>query len=389
MLAYYEAARASIRHDASLGAALEEQFRSFLRNYLPLKYGVSCGEVAAFYRERSGQRDIVIYDALEHQPIWPGEYRVFPVENVYAVIEVTSTLTRKKLKEDATKISEVKRLVRHWETMTFFKPDGMPIQVPAPIPYGAVVAFGCNQSLEAVKSWLEDFDKVIQPREWVNLVCILGQGLVVRWSPDHFKEVLYPYQIQGNEEVWTLKEGENTLLEFLDRLIKAMNSIVLRPVDLRRYFSGYRLIGEHVVRVWKREPVEQICVQCKKTWNWAELIDAQFIDQIVAEKDRWPVMSYEEAFRRIAKEELLGDEPSYKRKCRVVDPDDHLKKNDFPPQEYWTLDDEGKEITIKGPQGLLEIEIDGTTFLVPSVYLDRLYPNPCPQCRMNEYLTRD
>jgi hypothetical protein len=201
LLAYYEAARASIKHDASLGAALEEQFRSLLRNHLPPRYGVSSGEVAAFYRERSGQRDIVIYDALELQPIWPGEYRVFPVENVYAVLEVTTTLTKRKLKEDALKIAEVKRLVRNWETTTVFKPDGTLVQVPAPIPYGAIVAFGCDQSLETVKSWVEDFDKVMQPREWVNLVCILGQGLVVRWSPDLFKEVIYPHQIQGNEKV--------------------------------------------------------------------------------------------------------------------------------------------------------------------------------------------
>jgi hypothetical protein len=156
--------------------------------------------------------------------------------------------------------------------------------------------------------------------------------------------------------------------------------MILRPVDLRKYFSGYRLIGEHVVRVWKREPAEQICIRCKKAWNWAERIDAPFIDQIVAGKDRWPVMSYEEASRRIVKAELLGGEPFYKRKYRVVDPDDHLQKDDFPPQEYWTLDDEGNEITRKGPPGLPEIEIDGTTFLVPSVCLDRLYPNPCPKC---------
>ncbi|MCL6641948.1 MAG: hypothetical protein K6T71_01300 [Candidatus Bipolaricaulota bacterium] len=57
------------------------------------------------------------------------------------------------------------------------------------------------------------------------------------------EEVIYPNQIQGNKEIWTLEEAENTLLEFTDRLIKAMNSMILRSVDLRRYFSGYRLRG--------------------------------------------------------------------------------------------------------------------------------------------------
>jgi hypothetical protein len=385
LLAYYEAARASIKHDAGLGAALEEQFRSFLRNHLPRRYGVSSGEVAAFYRERSGQRDIIIYDALEHQPIWPGEYRVFPIENVYAVLEITTTLTKQKLKKDALKIREVKRLVRDWESTTACTLDGKLVKMPAPIPYGAIVAFGCNQSLEAVKSWVEDLDKVIiQPRERVNLICILGQGLITRWSPDRFKEVIYPHQIQGNEEVWTLEEAENTLLEFIDRLIKAMNSMILRPVDLRKYFSGYRLIGEHVVRVWKRESVEQICIRCKKAWNWAERIDPQFIDQIIANKDRWPVMSYEEAVRKITKVQPSGDEPYYKNRYPVVDPDNHLQRDDFPPQEYWTLDDKGNEVTIKGPPGLQEIEIDGIVFLLPSVYNDRLYPRPCPNCGVSE-----
>jgi len=95
-------------------------------------------------------------------------------------------------------------------------------------------------------------------------------------------------------------------------------------------------------------------------------------------------MSYEEAFRKITKAQLLGEEPYYKNKYPVVDPDNHLQRGDFPPQDYWTLDDRGNVVTRKGPPGLQEIEIDGIVFLLPSVYNDHLYPRPCPNCGVSE-----
>lgn len=96
LLARLEAVRKTISHSGEKGRALENELCNLLRAFLPSEYGLSTGFVA--YRSSKGvklssQLDIIVYDALRCGPIARlGSCDVFPLEAVYAYIEVKSSL---------------------------------------------------------------------------------------------------------------------------------------------------------------------------------------------------------------------------------------------------------------------------------------------------------
>ena len=63
ILAKYEQS-SSIYHQGDKGENREEFLIEFLREHLPLKYGITKGEVMTIHGERSHAIDIIIYDAL-------------------------------------------------------------------------------------------------------------------------------------------------------------------------------------------------------------------------------------------------------------------------------------------------------------------------------------
>jgi hypothetical protein len=71
---------------------------SFLRDHLPERFSVMKGEVIDYRDERTGQLDLIIYDSHTSSPVAKGEENVLiPVEALYAVIEVKTTLTDAEL----------------------------------------------------------------------------------------------------------------------------------------------------------------------------------------------------------------------------------------------------------------------------------------------------
>lgn len=91
-----DAVRAALRHSGEKGRALEHQAASFLRSFLPAEYGISGGFVAyhgSHGVKLSKQLDIIIYDAVRGGPLARLETcDVFPVEAVYAYVEVKASL---------------------------------------------------------------------------------------------------------------------------------------------------------------------------------------------------------------------------------------------------------------------------------------------------------
>ena len=96
LLARLEAVRKTISHAGEKGRSLENEVSRILRSFLPSEYGLSSGFIA--YRSSDGvklspQLDIIIYDALRCCPIARlCSCDVFPIEAVYAYIEVKASL---------------------------------------------------------------------------------------------------------------------------------------------------------------------------------------------------------------------------------------------------------------------------------------------------------
>ncbi|HCG5532451.1 TPA: hypothetical protein NJ015_004719 [Vibrio parahaemolyticus] len=174
-------------HQGVKGSANEQALINILEKFLPKKYSISTGIVIDRHGVQSRQCDIVIYDAFNYPEVFgQTPIKFFPVDFVYAVIEVKTNLDRNKLLEACENIRSVKALdiVRDsfrvvpteaaeeisddtviWENVTTTKPQGF------------VFAFGSKaKSFETFEKWLE-------PRESIELapnhVFCLDQGFLV------------------------------------------------------------------------------------------------------------------------------------------------------------------------------------------------------------------
>lgn len=113
MLADFDKIHSQIKHAGKRGTEREEGLRRFLEAYLPTRYAVSHGEIVDSNGETSRECDLVIYDSTRCPLLLSSEdYRVFPAEPVFAVVEVKSVLTKPELEDALTKINSVKKLGR-------------------------------------------------------------------------------------------------------------------------------------------------------------------------------------------------------------------------------------------------------------------------------------
>src|SRR5690348_6721942 len=101
------------KHPVGKGDNREAALREFLKEYLPKRYSVGRGEIISSGNIVSKQCDIVIYDAEFCPSLIVSEHHaLYPLESVYGVIEVKSTLTAQDLDMAYENIRSVKELVR-------------------------------------------------------------------------------------------------------------------------------------------------------------------------------------------------------------------------------------------------------------------------------------
>ena len=97
----------TISHKPGQGGEREELVRQFLREHLPLRYGVVNGEVRDLNNRRSTQFDGLVIDRLNHpKPYEEKSFQVVPIESLYATIEVKKNLDRRAISESVDAISK-------------------------------------------------------------------------------------------------------------------------------------------------------------------------------------------------------------------------------------------------------------------------------------------
>lgn len=94
MLRYFKGWEQDLPHQGEKGGIRERRVVDLLSKYLPKRYGIGTGHIIDSKGGMSNQTDIVIYDAFNGMalPI-DNDYSLFPIECVYAAIEVKSKLT--------------------------------------------------------------------------------------------------------------------------------------------------------------------------------------------------------------------------------------------------------------------------------------------------------
>lgn len=104
-------AGALFRSPTDIGEIRAESIRNFLESLLPATYSVGVGEVIDSHGGHTHEQDVVVYDNASCSVFaWPNSpLHLFPIESVYAVIEVKSILANpNEAIEQATRVRELK-----------------------------------------------------------------------------------------------------------------------------------------------------------------------------------------------------------------------------------------------------------------------------------------
>ena len=111
---------AAIRHDfamhrGAVGDHREKLVANFLKEHLPKRFGVRRGFAISLDEVFSNQADILIVDDQNNAPLYPGDsHELWPVESVYAIIEVKSRLSPRDLEDAVEKCRRFKQLKRNF-----------------------------------------------------------------------------------------------------------------------------------------------------------------------------------------------------------------------------------------------------------------------------------
>ncbi|MEW6493468.1 MAG: DUF6602 domain-containing protein [Cyanobacteriota bacterium] len=196
------------QHQGLKGEGNEIILRELLKNFIPKKYSIGTGVVIDRKGNQSRQCDIIIYDNFLYPSFLSlSTVHLFPVEIVYATIEVKTTLNTKSAKEALENIASVRKLgviSDKWYHLSEGESVSMIERTPSP-PIGYVFAYSSKTpKFETFKNWF------IPPPEanfldFPFLVGCLDQGLVrftslipqIGVKPD---AMAFPLRISG--KVW-------------------------------------------------------------------------------------------------------------------------------------------------------------------------------------------
>jgi hypothetical protein len=187
-------------HQGLKGEGNENALKNLLIKFLPKKYGIGTGIVIDRNGKQSKQCDIIIYDNQNYPELLSlTSVKLFPVDLVYAVIEVKTKLDSEKSKIAIDNIKSVKKLdfikasfrtiptepinVLSGDTEFFGDQDSSP-------PIGIVFAYkSSTNNLDTFINWFSANDSKLY-KEYPSHVFCLDQCLLII---GHQKRDLIPY----------------------------------------------------------------------------------------------------------------------------------------------------------------------------------------------------
>lgn len=240
------------KHNLTKGQNREGRLRAFLKEKLPGQYGVGTGEI--IYRDGglSPQTDIVIYDKLKCPVLYAEESLLLPIDGTHGIIEVKSYLGREELRDAALKIKNYKEHAPR-DLAILKKTEHLTLARPAR-PFGIVFAYQLKSgSLESLSTtWMEINEEVGLVNNWVNLISVLGEGLIfiTKPKPDGTDEPLIDTDAlvqftlaaqegknDGNVISRWIRMGDDSLMWFYFYLNVVLSRTPVLPVDIGRYIN--------------------------------------------------------------------------------------------------------------------------------------------------------
>ena len=235
----FEFLSGQLSHSLSTGEAREFVLKELLRQYLPAKLGIEKGIIisSAENESPSKQIDIIIYDKLNTPTLYNAEnLRIFPIEGVYAVIEVKSNLNSKTLNEAIENIRSVKRMTKK----AFFEQKGAIIrtvnlygkeQEHFPV-VGFIFSYSGIKMTKILKDEIEKGDNLSNLENNIDTVSILNNAVITNQTVDG-KTVVTK---EPNTKRIFIKTQDSLLLFYL-LMMHILPQTWMRPIRIIDYAS--------------------------------------------------------------------------------------------------------------------------------------------------------
>jgi hypothetical protein len=179
----------AVPHNAAKGGEAERLVRAFLSQRIPKRFDVGAGFIIDPRDAISRQSDVIIYDAI-NCPVYRAseEAGIYPSDNVAAVVEVKSRLTKDKLREAFENIHSTKSLCKTGE------------EAPGPLrtqTYAAIFAFNSDIAPDTISQTYSDLLTEFPLGAHPDLMLVLDRAVFsLACKPRGFSEWA-PMSIEG------------------------------------------------------------------------------------------------------------------------------------------------------------------------------------------------
>lgn len=218
----FEGITSKIQHNGEKGTARENILEEYLKSYIPEKYCFSKGTIVDCKDVQSRQVDIIIHDKfLTPYLVDMKDTKIVPIESVYGVVEVKSTLTKEELRKSVKNIESVRKLEKKTISGFSFPTAGM------------VFAYDSDASLETVYKNLNELSADVEASRRISCVCVLNKGIIL---PVEKKGMTNVSLLPDENTVYGIFNNANdALLLFYLILTQILNSIMVFPPDMVAY----------------------------------------------------------------------------------------------------------------------------------------------------------
>lgn len=218
-------------HKGERGRIAEEIIKNVLAKVLPKRFSIGTGVIFAADGQVSSQTDIVIYDNFYNSPIL-SEFGpcMFPVETVFATIEVKSELNKRELRKSMDAIMRMRSIgsKRHYVVPALATRGNEIVlasgkQVLSVPPRNYIVAF----SQSGLGPKFDDFCTKLrncldEDDSHVHGVCVLEKD----W---------FAGRIAHEKPAKLVGSSGHGLLQLYSHILKAQQNFTIYPMDLDAY----------------------------------------------------------------------------------------------------------------------------------------------------------
>lgn len=233
-------------HSGERGSNDEQRLISFIKQILPQRFGVGTGFIVNSTSQEltSRQNDIIIADEFYNSPLHRElSAQVYPIETVYATIEVKGTLTKHKKKNNKTdfdqllenisiirKLSEDKKYIeyiskpkdKHHPDQIVTKKKEFSNNLP---PRSYLFAYN-SDDWKSIDDFIASLQKAILNHDNTHIhgAIVLNKNWFVKQKPYDGSVELIGYE-------------DNSLLRFTVNLLHGIQSIPMSMVNLDNYYT--------------------------------------------------------------------------------------------------------------------------------------------------------